>query len=83
MPENDMQDEEPHVGNRVSRGYYVAFFRWRTNTVNSTFYRVIRPYQDNLKKVTMIHEQGRTHHQEIPGIYDDGTWNGRNRLWVL
>ena len=47
---NDMQDEGPHVRNGVSRGYYVALFRWRTNTMNRASYRVIRPCQDNHKK---------------------------------
>jgi hypothetical protein len=61
-----MQDEGPHIlRNGVSRGYYAALFRWRTNTVNRTSYRVIRPYQDNLqvkKEVVIIRDQGRTNH---------------------
>ena len=76
--------EGSHIRNRVSRGYYVALFCWRTNTMNRTSYRVIGPYHRLfLKMVSTIHDWGRTHHQEIPCIYDDGTWNGRNWLWVL
>ena len=78
-----LKDDCPHVRNGVSRGYYVALCRWRTNTMNRTSYRVVRPYQNNLKNFVRRHDQVRTHHQEIPCIYDDGTWDGRNRLWRL